>query len=594
MTESSAAQTGTLDPVLLSVLSNRLDGIVREMSNTLLKAARSAVIAVARDFSCSICTADNELLATAEGLPVHIFGSHLQTKSMCELHDDLAEGDAFLHNDPYLGNTHPADHTILVPVFVDGEHMFTACAKGHQADIGNSIPSTYHATARDVYEEGSLIFPCVRVQRNYEMIDDIIRMCRRRIRVPEQWYGDFLAGLGSARIAERRLKELCAKYGKETIKTFIGEWFDYSERRMAQRISTLPAAEVSSEGAHDPFEPFLPDGIPIKVTVRIDPEAAKIELDLRDNIDCVDCGMNESEACAINNVVAGLFNSLGPDIPNNGGSIRRVNILLRDGCVVGRPSFPHSTSMATTNVADRLVNLTQSAMAKLGEGYGLAEGGSAMGAATAVVSGKDFRRDGNPYINQLMMVVNGGPAGPEADGWVTFVLPVVSGLMYRDSVELDEIKHPILFKNVELKPGTGGAGRRRGGPACEVTYGPRVDVMTIVIPSDCQINPARGVRGGQDGALAAQYKVSANGNETKLPNVCNVEIGPGEWIRGLDAGGGGYGEPREREPERVLQDVARGWETPERARDVYGVVLTGDIADESLAIDWAATKQARA
>ena len=405
-----------LDPVLLSVLSNRLDGIVREMSNTLLRAARSAVIAVARDFSCAICTADNQLLATAEGLPVHIFGSHLQTRAMTDLHADLAEGDAFLHNDPYLGNTHPADHAVLVPVFIDGEHLFTACAKGHQADIGNSIPSTYHAAARDVYEEGSLIFPCVRVQRGYEMVDDVIRMCRRRIRVPEQWYGDFLAELGAARIAERRLKELCAKYGTETIKTFIHEWFDYSERRMVQAIGELPKAEVAAEGAHDPFEPFLPDGIPIKVELRIDPDAGRITVDLRDNIDCVDCGLNQSEACAINNVLAGLFNCLDSDIPHNGGSFRRVDVLLRDGCVVGRPSFPHSTSMATTNVADRLVNITHSAMAKLGDGYGLAEGGSAMCAATAVISGKDFRRGGDPYINQLTMVVNGGPAGPRLPG----------------------------------------------------------------------------------------------------------------------------------------------------------------------------------
>lgn len=101
MSDPKPATTDTIDPVLLSVLSNRLDGIVREMSNTLLKAARSAVIAVARDFSCAICTGDNQLLATAEGLPVHIFGSHLQTRAMTEVHgDDIAEGDAFLHNDP--------------------------------------------------------------------------------------------------------------------------------------------------------------------------------------------------------------------------------------------------------------------------------------------------------------------------------------------------------------------------------------------------------------------------------------------------------------------------------------------------------------
>ena len=128
---------------------------------------------------------------------------------MTELHADLAEGDAFLHNDPYLGNTHSADHAILVPVFIDGEHLFTAVAKAHQADCGNALPTTYVPSARDVYDEGALVFPCVRIQRGYHNIEDVIRMCQRRIRVPEQWYGDFLAGLGAARIAERRLRS-CA------------------------------------------------------------------------------------------------------------------------------------------------------------------------------------------------------------------------------------------------------------------------------------------------------------------------------------------------------------------------------------------------
>jgi len=582
-----------LDSVLISILANRLDGIVREMSNTLLRAARSAVIASARDFSCALCTGDNRLLSAAEGLPVHIFGSHLQTQAMCDLHDDLTEGDAFLHNDNYLGNTHSADLTVLVPVFIDGEHMFTACAKAHQADIGNSIPSTYHALARDVYEEGAMIFPCVRVQANYEMNDDIIRMCRRRIRVPEQWYGDFLAALGSARIAERRLKELCAKYGKDQIKQFIEEWFDYSERMMMQTIRELPKAKIVNEGAHDPFEPILPDGIPIKVELTLDPGNAMIEIDLRDNIDCVDCGLNQSEACAINNVVAGVFHSLEGDLPHNAGSFRRIIVHLRDGCVVGRPSFPHSASMATTNVADRLVNLTQSAFAQLGDGQGLAEGGSAMAAGFAVVSGNDFRRGGEPFINQLMTAVNGGPASPQADGWVTYGLPVVAGLMYRDSMELGEIKQPIHFESLRLTAGSGGAGRFRGGPATEVIYGPRQDPMTVVIPSDCQINPARGVRGGLDGEPAAQWKVSANGDETKLPNVVQVELQAGEFVRGLEAGGGGYGSPYERAPERVLKDVERGWETVERARDIYGVALTGSVEDDDLAIDREATEAER-
>ena len=121
------------DPVLLAVLSNAFEGIVREMTTGLLRSARSSVINTARDFSCSILTADNQLLAAAEGAPVHVFGSELLGAAMSELHHDLQRGDAFLHNDPYRGNSHAADHSLLVPIFIGGTHMFTAVAKAHQA-----------------------------------------------------------------------------------------------------------------------------------------------------------------------------------------------------------------------------------------------------------------------------------------------------------------------------------------------------------------------------------------------------------------------------------------------------------------------------
>ena len=224
MNKNTAKTTYEMDPVHMAVLSNRINAIVAEMTNTLLRTARSAVLAVVRDFSCSIITADNELLCPGDGLPIHIFGSPLQGETMTELHKDLAPGDAFLHNDPYLGNTHAADHMIMAPVFIDGVHLFTTCAKAHMADCGNSIPSTYHAYARDVYEEGSLIFPCVRIQKDYKDVDDIIRMCQRRIRVPEQWYGDYLAQIGAARIGERRLITLVERYGIETIQQFMRDW----------------------------------------------------------------------------------------------------------------------------------------------------------------------------------------------------------------------------------------------------------------------------------------------------------------------------------------------------------------------------------
>ena len=556
-----------------AVIANRLDGIVREMSNTLLRAARSSVINMGRDFSCGLCTADNQLLSSAEGLPVHIFGMHLQTASMCELHPDMREGDAFLHNDPYLGNSHPADHTILVPVFFEGEHLFTACAKAHQADIGNSEPTTYFAGARDVYHEGGLIFPCVRVQRDFEDMDDIIRMCRSRIRVPDQWYGDYLAAIGAARVGERRLKELAAKYGRARIKQFISEWLDYSERRMVNAIEALPSTRMRREGRHDPMRPMLPDGIPLAVEVEIDSKNALITVDLRDNPDCVDCGLNQSLATATNNAVNGVFNCVEHDIPHNSGSLRRLRVLLRENCVAGIPKFPHSCSMATTNVAHWLVNLTQSAFAELGDGWGLAEGGGAMSVGLAVVSGNDWRRGGAPYVNQLILGVNGGPASARSDGWVMYGLPVVGGLQYRDSIELDELKHPMLVRSLRLVAGSGGAGRFRGAPGCELVIGPRHDPMTVVIPCDMQENPPRGVRGGHPGAAAETWQISADGNKQRLPNFATVTLHPGEWLLGRDNGGGGYGDPLERDIERLQHDVSEKWITKRQAEEDYGAVF---------------------
>jgi len=592
-TVTANSSSGLRDPVLAAVLANRLDGIVREMTNTLLRSARSALINTGRDFSCAITTGDNRLLAVGEGLPVHTFGSHLQTASMTEIHADLARGDAFLHNDPYLGNTHPADQTVLVPVFYEGRHMFTACAKAHQADIGNSIPSTYHFGAKDVYEEGSVIFPCVRLQRDYTMIEDVVRTGMRRIRVGENWRGDLLAALGSARTAERRLEELCSRYGRDVIETFIEDWMDYSERRMAQAISALPSAELSADGAHDPILPFLPSGIPLHVAVKVDPARARITVDLRDNIDCVDAGLNESEACAINNVTTGIFNCLDPEIPRNSGSFRRIEVLLRENCVAGKPRFPHSCSMATTNVGDRLVNLVQRAFASLGDGYGLAEGGVSMGAGAAVISGLDYRHDLRPFVNQLLIGGNGGPGGPRCDGWLTYGIPVAAGLTYGDSVELDELRFPMLFETVRMLPATSGAGRFRGAPAMETSYRVRSGGMIVVIISDGQHNAPRGVLGGADGCLAETHLIDESGDERKIPNFEIVFLDSSMLLRGRTNSGAGYGDPYTRDPRAVLLDVLEGWETAERARAVYGVCLTGEIGDESLAVDEAATARLR-
>ena len=583
----------SLDQVVMAVLANRLDSIVREMTNTLFRTGRSAILNTAKDFSCSIVTADNRLLSSADGLPIHVLGGGRQTESMREFHSDLAEGDAYIHNDPYLGNTHTADHTILVPVFFEGRHLFTVAAKAHQADCGNSDPSTYMPFAKDVYQEGGLNFPCVRIQRAYRDVDDIIRMCRRRIRVPDVWYGDYLASLGAARIGERRLRSLVEKYGVETIEHFVEGWLEYSERRMTHAIRALPAGKLVAEGRHDAL-PGLPNGIPVRVVIEVKPQDGLIEVDLRDNIDCVPVGVNLSQTCATAGALIGVLNCIDPSVPRNDGSFRRIRIHLRENCVVGIPRFPKSTSMATSNVTNRLINATQRAFSQLGDGYGLAEGAASMGAGFGVVSGVDRRLGGSPYVNQLVIGNNGGPAAPTCDGWVTYCMPDAAASVMVDSAEIIEQKYPLIIRSLRLKTDSGGAGEYRGGPAGEIVYGPLHDPMTVAYFAEMHEDPPQGTRGGGSGQRSDVARIRRDGHEEPLPPIGLVELQPGEFIRGGESGGGGYGPPVRRDPRRVLKDVLEGWVSLRAAREVYAVALTGNREDDTLVVDPAATERLRA
>jgi len=155
--------------------------------------------------------------------------------------------------------------------------------------------------------------------------------------VPEVWYGDYLAALGAARIGERRLKALVERYGAETIGTFVREWLDYSERRMTHAIRGLPAGKLVAEGRHDSL-PGLPDGVPVKVKVEVDPGEGIVTVDLRDNIDCVAVGVNLSQTCATAGALIGVLNCIDPSVPRNEGSFRRIRILLKEKLRGGYPT----------------------------------------------------------------------------------------------------------------------------------------------------------------------------------------------------------------------------------------------------------------
>jgi N-methylhydantoinase B len=497
---------------------------------------------------------------------------------MKEYHPDLKRGDAFLHNSPFHGNGHAADHAVLVPVIDDdGIHRLTLVIKAHQADCGNSLPTTLHATARDLFEEGALLFPCVKLQSDYEFVDDVVRMCKLRIRLPDQFFGDLMASVGSARIGEREFLALGEEIGWDRLETYAEQWFDYSESMMVEEIRSMTPGTAKVVSFHDHFPGTPEEGIRIVAEVRIDSEEEMIHVDLTECPDNMPCGLNLTEATTRTAAMIGIFNSIDPRVPASAGSFRRINITLREGAIAGIPAYPYSTSVATTNVADHVSNSVQRAIAEISSNNGMGETGYAFTPATASVSGID-PRNGKPFVNMMFLGHTAGAGNCHGDAWMTMLHAGNGGLCQIDSTELSELYHPIEIDQRRLEVDTEGAGRHRGAPALRIEYGPIEGAqLDIVYASDGVQHPAKGAQGGGSPMPANQFLRHADGSLEDLPSVHRLILEPGQIIVGVAQGGGGFGDPKERAPQRVVEDVREGYISQERARSVYGVAVNQDF-----------------
>jgi N-methylhydantoinase B len=584
------------DGVQMAMISSRMETVARKMQNTIFRTARSGILNTAHDFSCVVLTADCKMLAAAESLPNHtLIGPDLMCQAVLKHHPVMKRGDCFLHNSPYEGNSHAADHCMIVPVVDDdGILRFFVLAKAHQADCGNSRPTTYLADVKDLYEEGALIFSATKIQENYTTNEDIVRMCRARIRVPDQWWGDFLATLGSVRIGERELLSIGREIGWDSLEGYADRWFDYSEQKMIGAISKLTSGKITLKSAHDPFL-GLPDGIPVKVEVEIDAVNSRITVDLRDNPDCQPCGLNLTEATAKSAAMIGIFNGiLDHHVIANAGSFRRIDIKVRENCCVGIPRHPASCSVATTNLADHVTNPVQRAIAELSPGFGQAATGPIQPPGMGVISGRDPHNNNEPFVNQVHIGVSGGAGTPVTDGFLSIIHAGNAGMCRIDSVEVDELHHPILIEDRHLMEDSEGAGTYRGAPSIYSEYGPwGGGTLTVMYAADGTITPAAGTRGGGTGGTCRAAMRKADGTVVELPPCYGITLEPGEKIISHSASGGGYGPAVERDPAKVIHDLAEGWISVQRARDVYGVAVTGSHRTDDLALDLAQTATLR-
>jgi N-methylhydantoinase B len=582
----------TFDPVLLAVLGQRVEAITREVMAVMLRAGRSVMLNTIRDFSTSIMTGDCRLLAVAEGLPVHILNSHLAVKPLLEFFQgDIHPGDIFLNNCPYTGNSHFGDLTIATPVFYDDELLFWVVNRAHQPDLGAHIPTTYLPYASDIYQEG-LHLPCVRVQHNYNEVKDIIRICMIKVRQSQMWYGDYLAQVGSVRIGERRLIELCDKYGKETVKQFIEKWFEYTSRRVSAEIHQLPRGTWAGECMLDPLD-FAPNGINIKARVTVNPDEPAIIIDLTESPDQVPGGINSTEATAYAGAITPVLVCLDPTIPHNDACFQHFRVILREGCIAGIPRYPAGTSLATTYVFSGIVDAVMDALLKMDPTKAAAYAPRS-DAAISVVSGVDYRRNNAPYVHQVFIGLNGGPASMGYDGWGgAFGAWAGAGCAYTESAELHELRYPHLWKRVELITDSAAPGKWRPGLSTRTILAHRKGTLTVASLGDAYVFPPSGVLGGKASKPAQSYVIdSATGKRVRELPMCGIEtLKSGEWWECISCTGGGFGDPLERDPELVRRDARDELISIQSARDDYGVVLNTE--PELYEVNYQATEKLR-
>jgi N-methylhydantoinase B len=236
--------------------------------------------------------------------------------------------------------------------------------------------------------------------------------------------------------------------------------------------------------------------------------------------------------------------------------------------------------MATSGIAERLAGIVQRTMAEFRDGMGMASTGPECPPAVAGLSGHDPRHGDAPFVDMMILGNSGGAGHAHGDGWMTNGEASDGGSMMRDSTEVLELLRPIRVWADRIVPDTEGAGRFRGAPSLYIEYGPVDTELEVLYAADGTVNPALGARGGEAGALCRPYMRTADGELVQLDAWARVVLQPGETIVSISSAGGGYGPPRERDPERVRHDVAEGWVTAGRAEAVYGVVLTDGSVDE--------------
>lgn len=554
----------SVDPVVLALTQNRLDHICRQMGWVMSQTALSPIFSQAHDFSCFVTNHEGQIISQADGLPAHAAGGGFAVRALVAAFGaDVAPGDVFLMNDPYVaGGNHLPDWVVATPVFVGGRLVAYACDRAHQSDIGGGAPGTYNGEATEIFHEG-IRLPPLRIVEKGDVRRDVWQMLLLNSRTPELLDGDLQAMIGATRVGGQRIEVLGAELGIQAITDIFDAVLDHADARFRQIVAALPDGRYEGEEYSD-NDCFDAGRFAIRVAVTIAGDSMTVDFT---GTDPQMRGFKNSPLANSHSLTyVGLASFLGGDIPINEGTFRAARLILPPGSLVN-PKAPAPQTMSTMYMGHEIVHAIWKALAQADPSRACAGWGKTVhGISTG------HNAAGEPYVLYHWNALSAAGAVAERDGFHQIGLLGALGGLTVPNVEAYERLYPIRIHRHEIRCDSAGPGERRGGAGIEYEAEVDGEVVQSFRSEGLNYAAAYGANGGGEGA-GAEMTIVSNGqivNDLPLYGKRTL-MNPRFTVR--SAGGGGWGDPRRRDPEAIARDVLDGIVSITAAREIYGTVL---------------------
>lgn len=551
------------NPIAVEVIRNSLESAVAETGAIITKLSHSLLFAECKDFSVGILTADGDLLALAQYIPAHQGGMKTNVDAMFRIigKENLYPGDVIMTNDPYLGGLHSQDLMLIKPVFYGDEIVAFAGCVAHRTDIGGMTPGSFCPGATEIYQE-AIRFPCVKLISKGVVNDDIMRTYLTNVRLPENQDADTTAQLSALNLCEKAIINIVNKYGLDTFKLSVTEILDISERRARAAVAAIPDGvyEFCDYTEHDAIEDR-----DFAVRGYVEIRGTDIYVDFEGSDPQAQGFINAAPYLHIPKTWQSLMYWADPSIPKNQGLYRPFKEIRAPKGTIVNPNLPAPVSGCPCDVGGVILDAVLSAFTKAQPEKGWAPWSNA---SNSIIMYGNHPENGEQFIYACLDGLGiGGGARAHTDGWPAS--QVESSIMMIPSVEVAEKNIPMRYIKREFTQDHGGDGQYRGGTGINMEY-EFLAPVTVNYISVRHRHPCPGAEGGYAGGPQDAWAIIDGKKVGLQQKEISLKLKAGDRMGICNFGGGGYGDPKKRDPELVKRDLEDGFISERKAKEVYG------------------------